>query len=78
MVVVHTFSPSTREENKMGGDSSHLYRSYLRFLEVECLFWTEVEVRASGYLFCFSDLQVEHQYLSLGFDQTCYNNVLLR
>ena len=30
-------------------------------------FWSEVEVRASGWLLCFSDLQVELQYLSLGF-----------
>lgn len=62
----------------MGGNSSHLFKSYLKFMEVECLFCTEVEVKVSGWLFSFSDLQVEHQYLSLGFDQTCYNNVLLR
>ena len=29
----------------------------LRFLEAGSPFWTEVEVRASGWLFCFSDLQ---------------------
>ena len=30
-------------------------------------FQSEVEVRASGWLLCFSDLQTESQYLSLGF-----------
>ena len=37
------------------------------FLEAELLFWTEEEVRASGWMFSFSDLQVEPQYLALGF-----------
>ena len=31
----------------------------LRFLEAGLPFWTEVEVRVRGWLFCFSDLQVE-------------------
>ena len=39
----------------------------LRFLEGESPFWTEVEIRESGWLFYFSDLQVEPQYLSLSF-----------
>ena len=38
----------------------------LRFLEAGSPFWTEAEVRASGWLFCFSDLQFEPQFLSLG------------
>ena len=38
----------------------------LRFLQAGSPFWTEVEVRASDWLFWFSDLQVEHQFLSLG------------
>ena len=39
----------------------------LRFLEAGSPFWTEVEARASGWLLCVSDLQVELQFLSLGF-----------
>ena len=39
----------------------------LRFLEAGSPFQKEVEVRASGWLFCFSDLEVEPQFLSLGF-----------
>ena len=39
----------------------------LRFLKAGSPFWTEVEVRASGCLFCFSDLQVEYQFPSLRF-----------
>ena len=39
----------------------------LRFLEAGSPFQIEVEVRASGWLFCFSDLEVEPQFLSLGF-----------
>ena len=35
-------------------------------------FWSEVEVRASVWLICFSDLQVEPQYLSLGFYYSYY------
>ena len=50
-------------------------RLILRFLEAESPFWTEVEVRASGWLFCFFDLQVEPQYLSLNFYYLCYREV---
>ena len=39
----------------------------LGFLEAGSPFWTEVEVRANDWLFCFSGLQVEPQYLSLIF-----------
>ena len=39
----------------------------LRFPEAGSPFGTEVEVRASGWFFCFSDLQVEPQFLSLSF-----------
>ena len=39
----------------------------LRFLEAGSPFQTEVEVRASGWLLCFSGLQVEPQFLSLSF-----------
>ena len=34
-----------------------------------------VEVRASGWLLCFSELQVEPQYLSLGFNYSCFRLV---
>ena len=37
----------------------------LRFLEAGSPFQTEVGVRANGWLFCLSDLQVEPQFLSL-------------
>ena len=37
-------------------------------------FWSEVEVRARDWLFCFSDLQVELQYLSLGFYYLWYRS----
>lgn len=36
-------------------------------MEVAALFQCEVEVRARGRLLCFADLQVEAQYMSLGF-----------
>ena len=39
----------------------------LRFLEAKVPFWTEVEVRVSGWLFYFSDLQAEPQFLPLSF-----------
>ena len=39
----------------------------LRFLEAESPFQTEVEVKASGWLLCFLNLQVENQFLSLSF-----------
>ena len=35
-------------------------------------FWSEVEVRDGDWLLCFSDLEVEPQYLSLGFYYSCY------
>lgn len=34
-------------------------------MEAGSPFWSEVEVRANGWLLCFSDLQVEPQYLSV-------------
>ena len=40
-------------------------------------FQSEVEVGASGWLLCFADLQVEPQYLSLGFYYLCYITVIL-
>ena len=42
------------------------------------LFQSEVEIRASGWLLCFSDLQLEPQYLSLGFYYSCYTYMLIR
>ena len=35
-------------------------------------FQSEVEMRASNCLLCFSDLQVEFQYLSLGIYYSCW------
>ena len=35
----------------------------LRVQEAVSPFWTEVEVRANGWLLCFSGLQIEPQYL---------------
>ena len=63
--MVHAFNPSPREQYKMGEDIS--YSLILRFLEAGLPFRTEVEVRASGWLFCFSDLQIESEFLSLDF-----------
>ena len=36
-------------------------------------FQSEVEIRASGWLPCFSDLQLEPQHLSVGFYYLCYS-----
>ena len=42
----------------------------LIFLEAGLVFQTEVEVRASGWLLCFLDIQVEPQFQSLCFELT--------
>ena len=49
----------------MGGDSSqsHSVNSWRQ----DHHFCTEVEIRTNGWLFFFSDLKAEHQFLSLGF-----------
>ena len=62
-MVVHTFNPSTREEYKAGGDRN--------------LFSFGLKISLSksslvAWLLCFSDLQAEPQYLSLGFYYSCY------
>ena len=63
--VVHTFDPSPREEIRQSRTA--LRYSLLRFQETGSPFQTEVKVRASGWLLCFSDLQVEHQFLIFSF-----------
>ena len=55
------------ERNVRLEETALRYSLILRFLEAGSSFQTEVEVRASGWLFCFSDLQDEPQYLSPGF-----------
>lgn len=47
------------ERNIRWEETVLMHSLILRFLEAGSPFWTKVEVRASGYLFCFSDLQVE-------------------
>ena len=54
-----------RKYGKWGVESSGV-------METGLYFWSEVEVRAINRLLCFSDLQVEPQYLSLGFYYLCY------
>ena len=49
------------------GAGEQLSDTQLRFLEEGSPFQTEVKVKASGWLFCFSDLQVEPQFLTLSF-----------
>ena len=44
----------------------------LRFLEAGLPIRTKVEVKSSGWLFCFSDFHVEPQFLSLGFYELGY------
>ena len=58
---------SPREDYKMGGNSSQADNLILRFWKAGVPFQTEVEERASGWLFYFSDLQVEPQFLTLSF-----------
>ena len=70
---MHAFNPSIVEEYKTGGDRSQL-SLILRFLEAGSPFQSEIEVRTSGWLLCFSDLQVKLHYLSLGFYYSCYNS----
>ena len=53
------------ERNIRGGDSSHSL--ILKFLEAGLPFQTEVEVTASDWLLCFSDLQVEPELSVSGF-----------
>ena len=65
---MHAFNPNPRKEYKMGGDSSQT-QSHSEIPGWP--FQTEVEVRDSGWLFGFSDLQVEPQCLSLGFYLSC-------
>ena len=48
-------------------ETAFSFSPILRFLEADSPFHTEAEVRASGWLFCFSDLQAEPQFLSLTF-----------
>ena len=71
-MVVHAFNPRNGEEYKVeyktGGDRSQA-QSHSK--EAGLLFWSEVEVRVSGWLLCFSDLQAGPQYLSLGFYYSC-------
>ena len=62
---MHALNPRTREDYKMGGDSSQAHSDVSWRQDHHSQ--TEVEVRASGWLLCFSGLQVEPQYLSLSF-----------
>ena len=64
--VVHSFNPRTREDYEAGGDSSQSQSPEVSWRQ-DHHFQTEVKVRTSGWLLCFSGLQVEPQYLSLGF-----------
>ena len=65
-VVVHALTPSRTEEYKIGGDNS-LSVSFCEFLGAGSSFQIEVELRATDWLFCSSDLQVEPHCLSLGY-----------
>ena len=64
--VVHAFNTSPKEDYKME-ETALRHCLTLRFLEAGSPLWTEVEVRASGSIVYFLDLQVEPQFLSLGF-----------
>ena len=57
-------------------ESVHTHSLLLRFLEAGPPFQTEVEIKVSGWLFCFFDIRVETQYLSLGFYKSCYDREL--
>ena len=65
--MVHTFNPRPRENYKMGGDNSQILFLSEVFWKQDHNFWTEVEVRANGWLFYFPNIQVEFQFLSLSF-----------
>ena len=67
MTVVHTFNPRPRKDHKMAGNSSQRTVSFRNPWRQDCHFRTEVEVRASGWLFCLLDFQVEPQFLTLTF-----------
>ena len=64
--MVYALNPRTREDYKAGGDSSQS-QSHSEIPKGSFALWTEVEVRASGWLLCFLGLQVEPQFQSLGF-----------
>ena len=64
--MVHTFNPSSREKYKTEETSLRL-SLILRMRGGRIAILVKVEARASGQLLCFSDLQVEPQYLSLSF-----------
>ena len=65
IMVVHTFNPIPRVDYKMEKTALSTHASEI--LGGRLPFQTEVEVRASGWMLCFSDLQVEPQFLTLGF-----------
>ena len=78
--MTHAFNPSSAAFNphpselyKKGGFSSQTHSLILRVLEEELPFQTEVKVKASGWLFCFPDHQVEPQF-NPEFLQSCYRN----
>ena len=47
------------ERTTRGEETALTHSLILRFLEAGSPLLTEVKVKASGWLFCFSDLQVE-------------------
>ena len=81
-MVTHTFNPSSLHKNLVvavhtsnlsprgnvkAEETALTHSLILRFVEAGLPFWTKVEVRARGWLLCFSEIQVEPQFLSLGF-----------
>ena len=67
MMMVHNFNPSPKDDYEVRGNSSQTHSLILRFQKAGVPFQTAVEVRASGWLFCSLDLQVESQFLTLSF-----------
>ena len=59
------------ERNMTKEETGLTHRLILRFLEAGSPFQTKVEVRAVGWLFWFSDFQVDPQNLTLGFYYLC-------
>ena len=65
VVVAHTFNLSTKGEYEMGGDQGS-------GLSLQSPSLGRGKTFLVAWLFCFSDLHPEAQYLSLGFYYPCY------
>ena len=54
------------ERNIRSEETALTHSFILQFLDAGSTFWTEVEVRATDWMFCFSDLQIESEFIFFG------------